>query len=413
MIQVRRHFLVLFLPLVVLAVSGCATDRTSVAPAPILLISLDGFRWDYCARYPDATPHLRELMREGVTTRGLIPVFPTHTFVNHYSIATGLYPAHHGIINNVFYDPQLGEFFRYKVAAATRDPKWWGGEPIWITAVKQGRKSACYFWPGSEVSFGPWRATITKAYDPTIPFAKRFEELFEWLHLPPDQRPAITTFYFQETNQAGHYSGIDSPELIAAVKLLDEEVGAIVARAKREGLPLNVIVVSDHGFVSTDGAKQTLMLDDYVDFDSVQVDFDGPVAGLRPLHGEVDRLLQRLAALPAQYHVYRDRDLPARWHMKDNPRIPPVWIVPDPGWRIQKKSTFLSVKDHALKGDHGYDSAEPAMRGIFIASGPAFKSGVVLDPVENIHLYRLMCAILHLQPAPNDGDDQLVRAALR
>lgn len=408
-----RRFVTLFVCFVALAMSGCVTARPEATPAPVLLISLDGFRWDYCDRYPAVTPNLRELMREGVSTRGLIPVFPTHTFVNHYSIATGLYPAHHGIINNVFFDPQLREFFRYKVAAATRDPKWWGGEPIWITAVKQGKKSACYFWPGSEVTFGPWRATFTKAYDPTIPFTKRFEELFEWLHLPIEQRPIITTFYFHDTNQAGHYFGIDSPELIAAIKLLDGHVGEIVARAKKENIPLNLVVVSDHGFVPTDGAKQTLMLDDFVDFDEVQVDFDGPVAGLRPLHGNIENLMQRLAALPSQYHVYRDRDLPARWHLKDNPRIPPVWIVPDPGWRIQRKSTFLAVKDSALKGDHGYDSAEPMMRGIFIASGPAFKSGVVIDPVENIHLYRLLCAVLGLQPAPNDGDDRLVKSALR
>jgi predicted AlkP superfamily pyrophosphatase or phosphodiesterase len=154
------------------------------------------------------------------------------------------------------------------------------------------------------------------------------------------------------------------------------------------------------------------MLDDYVDLDAVQVDFDGPVVGLRPLDGQVEQVIARLSRLPAQFKVYRESELPARWHLRGNPRIPPVWIVADPGWRIQRKSTFLVTKDYLLKGDHGYDSAVKEMQGIFIANGPSFRSGVVVDAVENIHLYNLFCAAIGLTPAPNDGDDRLVRSAL-
>ncbi len=395
-------------------VAGCGTSPNSSVPRPpLLLISMDGFRWDYCALHPAETPHLRKLIQEGVSARGLIPAFPSNTFVNHYTIATGLYPAHHGIINNIFFDPQLGEYFRYKLPAATRDPRWWGGEPIWITAVKQGRKSACYFWPGSEVSFGTLRATISKPYDYSVPFTTRLEELLGWLRLPMDQRPAITTFYLEETNSAGHRFGPDSPQLLAAIKLLDEHIGAIVDRAKAEGIPLDLVIVSDHGFVATEGLSRTAMLDDYIDFNKVQIDFDGPIAGLRPLDGNVDALVQQLSSLPARYKVYRAENLPARWHLEGNRRIPPVWIVPEAGWRIQRRSTFLAVKDDTLKGDHGYDPAVQAMQGILIASGPSFKSGAVIEPVENIHIYNLLCAALGLKPAPNDGDARLARAMLR
>ena len=387
----------------------------SATPAPVLLISLDGFRWDYCQLHPEATPHLRQLMREGVSARGLIPMFPSNTFANHYSIATGLYPAHHGIINNIFFDAQLGEYFRYKVPAANHDPRWWGGEPIWITAVKQSRKSTTYFWPGSEVIFGGnIRATIAKPYDYSVPFESRRDELFSWLHLPDEERPAIIAFYFEETNRAGHYFGPGSPEVLAAVKLLDSQIGSIVDRARAENIPLNLVIVSDHGFIATEGKTKTAMLDDYVDFDAVQVDFDGPVAGLRPNDGNVDALVRHLSALPSNYKVYRAEDLPARWHLTLTPRIPPVWIVPDPSWRIQRRSTFLAVKDDTLQGEHGYDPARPEMHGIFIAQGPAFKSGGdVIDAVENIHIYNLLCAALNLRPAPNDGDDRLVRSVLR
>ncbi len=411
------RFFAATLGLLALFFAGCVVSpKSKAAPPPLVLISMDGFRWDYCALHPAETPHLRALIRDGVTARGLIPMFPSQTFANHYSIATGLYPAHHGIISNVFFDPQFGEYFRYKLPAANRDSRWWGGEPIWITAVKQGRTAACYFWPGSEVNFGPLRATISKPYDYSVPFAQRIDELFGWLHLPAGQRPSITTFYFEETNFAGHRFGPDSPEVLAAIKLLDNQIGQIVERAKAENLPLNLVIVSDHGFIATQGQLKTAMLDDSIDFDAVQVDFDGAVAGLRPNNGQVDALVQSLRArLPAaHYQVYRAEDLPARWHLRDNPRIPPVWIVPEASWRIQRRSTFLAGKDDELKGDHGYDPAMPEMHGIFIANGPSFKTGgVVLDEFENIHIYNLLCAALQLRPAPSDGDDRLVRTALR
>jgi predicted AlkP superfamily pyrophosphatase or phosphodiesterase len=374
---------------------------------------MDGFRWDYCQRYPNETVHLRALMKEGAVAKGLIPVFPSQTFANHYSIVTGLYPSHHGIINNVFFDAELSEFFRYKTPSANRDPRWWRGEPIWITAERQGRRSACYFWPGSEVTMHGMRATFTKAYDYSIPFEKRSNELFEWLRLPADRRPAVITFYFEETNKAGHYAGLDSRELIAAIKKLDAQIGSIVTRAKEESLSLNVVIVSDHGFVKTNGETQTTMLDDYVDFDRVQIDFDGPIAGLRPLDGNVDDVMRRLGSLPPQYRVYRAAELPKHFHVEPGPRVPSIWIVPEPGWRIQKRSTFQAVRDNLLKGDHGFDPQFEAMHGILIARGPSFKTGKTIGPVENIHVYNLLCAAIGLTPARNDGDDRLVRAMLR
>ncbi|MEO7598426.1 MAG: ectonucleotide pyrophosphatase/phosphodiesterase [Opitutus sp.] len=394
--------------------SGCAATTNVPAPSPpLLLISMDGFRWDYLDRYPEQTPNLHALRKSGVGAKALIPVFPSQTFVNHYSIVTGLYPSHHGIINNVFFDAELSEFFRYKTPSANKDPRWWKGEPIWITAVRQGKRSACYFWPGSEVAMHGLRATISKPFDYGIPFEKRADELFGWLRLPAEQRPAITTFYFEETNKAAHYFGIDSPELIAAVAKLDAQIGSIVDRAKREGLALNIVVVSDHGFVETSGEKRTTMLDDFVDFERVQVDFDGPVTGLRPLDGNVDSVVQRLSSLPPQYKIYRSAELPAHLHVTPGARVPPIWIIPDPGWRIQRRSTFLAVKDNLLKGDHGFDPASESMHGILIASGPSFKTNGDFGRVENIHVYNLLCAALGLRPAANDGDNRLIRAMLR
>jgi predicted AlkP superfamily pyrophosphatase or phosphodiesterase len=403
---------ILALAVLTLLFAGCTASRVASPPPPLLLISMDAFRWDYCALYPAETPHLRELMQEGISARSLISVYPSNTFPNHYSIVTGLYPSHHGIINNEFFDPVLGELFHYNRAASVQDKRWWGGEPIWVTAVKQGRISASSFWVGSEAEIGGVRPSFWKPYDPAIPFEKRFDELMGWLHLPAEQRPAVITFYLEETNSTGHKYGPGSPELAAAVKLLDGRIGAIMDRLKAEGLAVNVIIVSDHGMTPI-STERIILLDDYLDQAAVQVDFDGPVAGLRPLTGDAASLLHAFASLQ-HAKAYRAEDLPARFHVSANPRNPPVWIVPEEGWEIYFRSHFNVYRATFNKGDHGYDPAFDSMHGILIAHGPSFKTGgVIIDPVENIHIYNLMCAALGLKPAPNDGDDRLVRAMLR
>ena len=391
--------------------TGSLLAETPAPSVPLLLISLDGFRWDYCEKHPEVTPILRRLKAEGASARGLIPVFPSNTFPNHYSMVTGLWPAHHGIINNHFFDPELGQYFHYNQPVCHHQERWWGGEPIWITAVRQGRPSACSFWPGSEVELGGRRPTFWKLYDYSIPFQKRLDELIFWFKQPVSRCPVVTTFYLEETNSAGHIYGPESPELIAAIKLLDSRVGEIVARTEAEHIPLNVVIVSDHGMTSL-SVEQVVTLDDYVDLSRVQVDFEGSVVGLRPLEGGIDALMQKLAKLPPQAHAFRQADLPPSFHISGNPRQPPVWILADEGWHVERRSLFNAMRSHYLKGDHGYDpSVVKSMQGILIVHGPAFKTdGTVIEPVENIHVYNLLCAATGLQPAPNDGDDRLVRA---
>jgi len=411
-----RLFRLVFVLAAVLVVSaGCATAQRTAPPAPLLLISLDGFRWDYCDLYPEATPHLRRLREEGVSARGLIPPFPSNTFPGHYTIVTGLRPAHHGMINNTMYDAEEKRFFRYNQAASSQDGRWWGGEPIWNTALRQGRVAASYFWPGSEAPVGGRRPTFWKPYNYSIPFQTRLDEVADWLALPAGQRPAVITFYLEETNSVGHEFGPDSPELAAAVQLIDARVGALRERLEREGLACNFVIVSDHGMTPV-SLERVVVLDDYLDLADVQVDFDGSVAGLRPLTGSADDLLAAFAKLPPeQARAYAAADLPAHFHLGvDSPRIPPVWIVPTEGWQVLRRAVLAQAPSRKpVRADHGYDPALPSMHGILIAHGPAFRTGgVVIAPVESIHIYNLLCAALGLEPAPNDGDDRLVRQML-
>lgn len=397
---------------VILLLAGLlrAESEKPARPAPILFISLDGFRSDYCELYPEQTPNLRRLRAEGASARSLIAVFPSNTFPNHYSIVTGLRPSHHGIINNRFFDPTVGRFFHYNQAAANNDPFWWGGEPVWITAVRQGRASACYFWPGSETAIQGRRPTFWKPYDYSIPFAQRLAELIDWLKLPPGQQPAVIAFYLEEANSVGHNSGPGSPELGRTLKILDDRIGAIINGAADNHIPLNLVLVSDHGMAPRQ-PDQVVIIDDYVDLASVQIDYDGPVAGLRPNDGNTEALLAKLSKLPPQARAMAKDALPKHLGVSENPRFPPVWILVDEGWHVQRRSQFDLYRDRPSKGEHGYDPMLASMQGILIVHGPAFrKDGATTEPAENIHIYNLICAAAGLTPAPNDGDDRLVRA---
>jgi predicted AlkP superfamily pyrophosphatase or phosphodiesterase len=238
------------------------------------------------------------------------------------------------------------------------------------------------------------------------------EEVVGWLKKPAAERPAVIAFYFEETNTAGHEDGPDSPALIAAVRLLDDRLGALRARLEHEGIAANFVIVSDHGMMPAP-RTQTVILDDYVDVKTIQVDADGSDVCLRPIQGDVASLESALAKMP-HAKVYRAENLPAQLHITANPRVAPLWILPEPGWRAMTRAAFNKPQKRALIADHGYDPAVEAMHATFIVNGPSFRhDGAVIEPVENIHIYNLMCAALGLKPAPNDGDDRLVRALLR
>ncbi len=386
------------------------------ARGPVLLISLDGFRWDYLEKHPERTPNLRALRRDGVAAQGLIPVFPTNTFPNHYTLVTGRYPARHGIVNNEFFDPTNGRFFRYTHPSSNRDPRWWGAEPIWITAVRQGVPAATALWVGSEAEIGGRRPTYWKPFDYRIPFAQRVDEVVGWLGRPTGERPALVAFYLEETNGAGHRFGPDSPELAAAVELLDGHVGTVLARVRALGREPDVVIVSDHGMSATH-LDRTLALEDYLDLATVHVDSDGSVVTLRPREGaDAAAILRQLQRVPYA-RAYRAEELPARFQLRDNPRIAPLWLLPEPGWHVATRANVASlrkkyVEKGFLAGDHGYDPQHPEMHGIFIAHGPSLRRGVTVPRTENVHVYALLCALLGVTPAQNDGDDRLVRGAL-
>jgi predicted AlkP superfamily pyrophosphatase or phosphodiesterase len=401
--------------LVLCAGSSCTSPALPSRPAPLILVSIDGFRWDYLRKY--AAPTLQALAAEGVHARRLTPSFPTKTFPNHYTLATGLRPEHHGIVSNYFFDPALNASFSKNLAADNADPRWWQqGEPVWITAEKQGVRSAVFFWPGSETEIHGTRPGFYRPFDSKLTSTQRVDGLLGWLDLPADQRPRFLILYLEVVDVVGHRAGPDGPETIAAIKEADDAVARLLAGLSARGLrdQTDLVIVSDHG-MAEQSPDRVIFLEDLMNVSTVQVESLGPNGGVRPKPGTVTAA--ELAAgirakAPPQLQVYLREEVPANLHYRANPRIPPVVLIADDHWNIESKVGWPALRARYGRGNHGWDPATPDMGALFLAQGPSFRRRHEFADVENIHLYHLLCTVLGVKPAPNDGDDRLAREVL-
>ena len=402
-----------------LALAACA-PRTPVAttatsandgPPVVILISIDGFRADYVDR-PGAV-NLRALAARGVRAERMIPSFPAITFPNQYTLVTGLYPGHHGIVVNNMSDSVLGRF-ALGDNPAVRDGRWWGGEPIWVTAEQQGQRSAMFFWPGSEAAIKGVRPHWYNKYDGSVPNSARVTQVLNWLSLPLDSAPRFIGVYFSDTDDMGHKFGPDSPENAAAIAHADSAVGAILhgIDSLRLTQRVNVIVVADHGMTEL-APDRLIPLDEYVSPDSVTILELNPMAAIFPKPGAESYVYNALKGRDPHLTVYKKGELPARLQYREHPRVAPIIALADAGWTIVRTRASSRVKPGSLMGMHGYDNELASMGAVFVAGGPAFRQGLRVGPFANIHVYPLMTHILGLRAAPNDGSLSAVQGMLR
>lgn len=399
--------------LCLLMVGGCSSrppGAESDLEPTVILVSLDGFRWDYLDIY-DA-PTLEALVEDGVRAERLIPVFPSKTFPSHYSVVTGLYPGSHGIISNTIFDPEMDARFSLSNRDAIADARWWGGEPLWVTAEKQGQTAATYFWPGSEAAIQGIRPTYWFEFDGSVPGDDRAQQVLDWLDLPATERPTFITLYFSDVDGAGHDHGPDSPEVAEAVARVDGYMELLVSGLEERGIldDVDLLVTSDHGMVET-SPERVIFADEYLDPEGARIVDYSPVLMMYPAEGSSDATYEALKRAPHLEVFWKD-DLPERYHL-DHPRTPPLIAIAEPGWVISTRSFFERDPDRYRGGAHGYDNRAPSMGGLFIAHGPSFKQGHVAEPFELVHLYNLMCDVLGLEPAPNDGDPNALIDILR
>jgi predicted AlkP superfamily pyrophosphatase or phosphodiesterase len=397
------------------ALGACAPTPPAGNSAIVVLISIDGFRWDYLDRYQP--PALMRLAAEGVRAEGLIPQFPSKTFPNHYTIVTGLRLANHGILSNNMRAPDIPGEFSLSNRDVLADSRWWGGEPIWNTVERQGKVAAAMFWPGSETMIGGRQATYWAPFDDSYPNDERVNRVLEWLTLPDGRQPSFLTLYFSDVDNAGHEFGPESAETRTAVLEVDRAIGGLIGGVEAAGLAdrVNYVVVSDHG-MSALSADRVIVLDNYIDLTAVDVVDWAPVLGLSPKDGNVDRLYAALKDKHPHLQVYRKSEIPPEYGLADHPRVPAVIGVADEGWNIASArdlNRWAAGERRPPAGTHGYDQRAKSMQGLFIASGPRLRSGIVVAPFENIHVYELMCALIGVAPAKNDGDPAVTRDMLR
>lgn len=382
----------------------------------IILISLDGLRYDYLDKYKPKT--LNKLAKKGVRAKWLIPSFPTKTFPNHYTVATGLYPENHGIIENNIYDADFDAVFGLGKREEVQNPRWWFGEPIWVTAQLQGQISAAYFFPGTETAIKGVSPKFWKDYDGKVPNEERVDQILKWIDLPAAERPTVYTLYFSDVDDAGHEFSPNSEETRKAVEKVDGNLKRLMDGLKKRKISkkVNLIITSDHGMASVP-PENMIVMDDYFDSSLAErILTTGEIYQIFPKEGKEDEIMAGLKKIQ-NAECWRKSEIPERLHFKKSPRIAPVVCSAHEGWNMTSRERLEQNKKRegwgGIRGSHGYDNKYQSMQATFIAHGSAFKKGLIVEPFENIHIYNLMCNILGLTPAPNDGNFNVVKEMLK
>lgn len=363
----------------------------------LIVISLDGFRWDYPEIYH--LSHFDSIAQIGVKARSIQPCFPTVTFPNHYSMATGLYPDHHGIVQNKFYVPSMKLTYKIGDQKTVMDGRFYGGEPIWVTAEKQGLKTASFYWVGSEASIKERQPTYWKVYENKIPFNQRIDTVINWLQLPEEKRPHLVLFYLPEPDGISHDFGPISKENKDMVTYLDSLMWIFVNKLKTLaiGNEINVIITSDHGMSALNNDKN-IIIDNYLKPEWIKGIYGyNPSYNISANDNCIDSIYFSLKGI-SHLNIWKTKDVPKRFHYNKNERIGDLVLLADSSWSISRK------KDKPpFGGAHGYDNENMDMHGIFYAFGPIFKNNFIKDSFSNILLYPLMAHILQLKPSPSDG----------
>lgn len=383
-----------------LVLAGCVsaptTPQTSAAAAPaarplVILISIDGFRYDYLTR--GVTPTLSALAADGATGP-MRPSFPSLTFPNHYTLVTGLHPDHHGIVGNSFVDPALGKF-----SMANIEPGFWAeAEPIWISAEKAGLTAATMFWPGSESENHGLRPHYYRAFDKDVTGDQRVDQLLGWMDATP--RPDLGTLYFDLVDTAGHHGGPDAQETTDALASVDASIARLIEGLKARGLyeKTVLVIVADHGMAAT-SPDRVMYLDDLIDPAAVTILYGSAVPYLQPVPGREAEAEAALVGRHAHGECWNKADIPARFVLGSNPRVPAIVCSADIGWVFATRARPL----RQAGGAHGYDNQAPEMAALFIAHGPGIAHGRTLTDLDSVDVQPLLGRLLRIPVPAGDG----------
>ncbi|AZA78061.1 alkaline phosphatase family protein [Chryseobacterium sp. G0186] len=419
------HFLLLFISLTVfgqqvnidtaqVVVPGRQNNTEAQSKPYVIMISTDGFRYDYAKKYN--AENLLKLSNSGVKAEAMIPSYPSITFPNHWSLITGLYPSHHGLIDNFFYDYKRKESYAMSSKKNAEDGSWYGGTPLWGLAEKQGMVSASLMWVGSASDAGGTRPSYYYPYHEKFTPSEKVEKVVNWLKLPEEKRPHFISLYFPEVDGSGHHYGPDAKETEVAVQLIDQAIGDLVQKVNNLGLKnVNFIFVSDHGMIKVDGG--TPLEIPALLFDKNRFDFYNSQTLLRVYvknQDEVKKVYKELKKNKTEdYEVYLDKKLPKYLHFatRDDQyhRIGQILLIP------KAPKIFLEKGKKTSVAKHGYNPRTvPEMKATFYAWGPEFQNNLTVGEFNNINVYPLVADILGLKIDQSiDGKIKVLKKILK
>lgn len=385
----------------------------------VILISLDGFRYDYVDRF--RPENLSRFIESGTAADGMIPSFPSKTFPNHYTIATGMKPEHHGLVDNSFYEPFKDQVYTMGNREIIEDGYWYGGTPLWVLAEQNGMKAASYFFVGSEAPVKGVRPSYYFPYDGDVPNLTRVAKVFEWLQLPETERPRLITLYFSDMDNTGHRFGPNNDEkLKVTLDRLDRELGALFEGLKSFDLDINIILVSDHGMADVSKDK-LISLDKLTEGIDARVVNNGALAHLHLAKPELKA--EVIEMLESRGGNFKIEDVSSQKSYQDISKFPDrigdLLILPELGYYLADERGIFRYQNISARmrtdvfGEHGFSPEYREMHGIFYAKGPSIKEGLKIDRFENIHVFPLICKILGLPiPAEIDGKSEVLSPIL-
>ncbi len=391
---------------------ACASGPAS-PPQParglLVYVLIDGFRSDYLDR--GVTPVISRLAAEGVRAEGMRPSTPSVSAPNHYTLVTGLYPDRHGMVDNTFVDSELGV---YGDETSSQEPRFHeGATSLWVTAERQGVRTASVQWAGSNL---PIHGTTAGRFAPRrrdVPNPERVDQVLAWMDLPEAERPRAYFLYFGSVDTAGHLNGPDAPQTNAAIAEVDAAIGRLVdgLRARSLADRTDIVLVADHGMTDISTSSRVVLLADVVDESAVQDTSYGATLGIQPKPGREAEVERALLRTHEHMTCWRKGEIPAQLHYGSHPRVPPIFCLAEKGWTISTPLARARFRV-PLRGSHGFDASLPEMRALFVAHGPSFRRGLTLPPFDNIHVYPLLAHVLGIRPEPMDGNLEVLRPAL-
>lgn len=396
----------LLIPLI-LALSALAGPAVA---RPVILIGIDGFRADYLER--GLTPTLSRLAAEGaVAEGGMRPSFPSVTYPNFYTLATGRHPDHHGLVYNRMRDPDLpGRTFSLGDRHEVMDRVWWDdAEPIWVSAERQGLATSVLFWPGSEAAVHGVRPRDWLPFEQSVSSRARINIALGWFTTPQADWPDFAAVYFDIVDTQGHLFGPNSPELEAALVEVDQAIGALVAGLASRGIEADLVIVADHGMAET-SPDRVVWLDDWIAAEAVDSYTYGPLAFVDPLPGHEAELEAAMARDVAHLDCWRREDLPARFAYGTHRRISRAVCLAEMGWTLGVRGQLDPSR--VRPGTHGFDPDAPEMQAVFIAHGPSIRPGIRLDRMDSVDVQPLLGRLLGIDVPDGDGSVDDLRPAL-